>query len=117
MFDLVRDSTVGGFLNHISNGRILPYPDQRPGYQLPKRYELAQPKTEDSEKSSPSRGPGPTRLGDPELGELESPTPDDADIAASKQTRLSQVTVTAVDNAADPYLIDWDGPEDPDNPL
>lgn len=38
MFDLIRESTVGELVNRFSGGRILPYPDQRPGFEIPKRY-------------------------------------------------------------------------------
>lgn len=38
MFDIIRESTVGELFNRFSGGRILPYPDQRPGFEIPKRY-------------------------------------------------------------------------------
>lgn len=36
--DILRESTVGELLNWVSGGRILPYPDQRPGFIVPERY-------------------------------------------------------------------------------
>lgn len=36
--DVVRDSTAGLLLNWASNGRIFPFPEQRPGYTVPARY-------------------------------------------------------------------------------
>ncbi|KAJ7785821.1 putative caffeine resistance protein [Mycena metata] len=50
-FDLVRDSTVGQILNYLSSGRILPYPEQRPGYVVPRRY-LAAASDEERQKES-----------------------------------------------------------------
>lgn len=38
MADLIRDSTLGQFVNHLSGGRLLPYADQRPGYVVPSRF-------------------------------------------------------------------------------
>ncbi|GAA5873184.1 hypothetical protein JCM16303_006964 [Sporobolomyces ruberrimus] len=45
--DLLRDSVFGNLVNYASNGRLLPYADQRPGYVVPSRYLPA--------SSSPSR--------------------------------------------------------------
>jgi DHA1 family multidrug resistance protein-like MFS transporter len=36
--DLVRDSTIGQFVNFLSGGRLLPYADQRPGYAIPSQF-------------------------------------------------------------------------------
>ncbi|KAI0040052.1 MFS general substrate transporter [Auriscalpium vulgare] len=35
MWDIIRDSTVGTLLNLATRGRVLPFPDQRPGFELP----------------------------------------------------------------------------------
>ncbi|KAM0788496.1 hypothetical protein ACM66B_001628 [Microbotryomycetes sp. NB124-2] len=39
--DIVRDSTFGQLVNWASNGRLLPYEDQRPGYVVPAKYLVA----------------------------------------------------------------------------
>ncbi|KAJ6620281.1 major facilitator superfamily domain-containing protein [Mycena sp. CBHHK59/15] len=36
--DLIRDSTVGQFVNFLSGGRLLPYADERPGYVVPSHF-------------------------------------------------------------------------------
>ncbi|KAJ7168339.1 major facilitator superfamily domain-containing protein [Mycena crocata] len=36
--DLIRDSTIGQFVNYVSGGRLLPYADQRPGYVIPSHF-------------------------------------------------------------------------------
>ncbi|KAE9383353.1 hypothetical protein BT96DRAFT_1036140 [Gymnopus androsaceus JB14] len=36
--DIIRDSTVGQFLNLISNGRLLPYQEQRPEFVVPAHF-------------------------------------------------------------------------------
>jgi len=40
MKDIVRDSVVGQILNFLSNGRLLPYADQKSGYVVPEKYRL-----------------------------------------------------------------------------
>ncbi|KAF9516079.1 hypothetical protein BS47DRAFT_1341426 [Hydnum rufescens UP504] len=113
MLDLVRDSTVGGILNHISGGRILPYADQKPGYQPSNRYRFAQSTARDEKAlSSPASLQSPQD--DPELGGTKTP-PANSDTVVSKEAHLSQANV--IDNAVDPNLVDWDGPDDPDNPM
>jgi MFS transporter, DHA1 family, multidrug resistance protein len=111
MLDLVRDSTVGGILNHISGGRILPYADQRAGYRPPNHSQSSA--RDEKALSSPASLHSPQD--DLELGETKTPTPAKSDTAVSKEAHLSQTTV--IDNAVDPNLIDWDGPDDPDNPM
>ncbi|KAH9476585.1 Caffeine resistance protein 5 [Psilocybe cubensis] len=41
MIDTFRDSTVGLFINAASGGRFLPFPEQRPGWQLPANLQLS----------------------------------------------------------------------------
>ncbi|KAJ6499548.1 major facilitator superfamily domain-containing protein [Mycena vitilis] len=36
--DLLRDSTIGQIVNYLSSGRLLPYPEQRPDYVVPKHF-------------------------------------------------------------------------------
>ncbi|GAA5936679.1 MFS transporter [Sporobolomyces koalae] len=37
MLDIIRDAPLGQFVNLVSRGRLLPYPDQRPSYVIPER--------------------------------------------------------------------------------
>lgn len=43
--DIFRDATFGQFLNKVSNGRIFPFEDQKPGYVIPKKYLIQPPST------------------------------------------------------------------------
>jgi hypothetical protein len=134
MKDLVRDSTIGQAINKLSSGRLLPYADQRPGYQIPDRYSrpsLGQETTTVGgvspaklEKALASDGlPSALRTSHPssnvstrtlaqefptaKVRSIEEGNPaDEDDIAA---TKLPPDTI-------DPYLVGWDGPNDPDNP-
>lgn len=108
MWDLFRDSTVGGFINHISNGKLLPYADQKPGYQLPELYTSGE-KGASTPKDSIGSQPAP---GEPYLAEAtKGGRNSDAELANS---RLSQITVAS--GNINFNIVDWDGPDDPDFP-
>lgn len=105
MWDIVRDATVGQVLNRLSRGKLLPYPDQRPGYEIPERYLVKQP----AEPSSPS---------------IESQRPCDGATLVDTSGVQTPVDLEKFDSekkpspvdAFNPYLVDWDGPDDQDNP-
>ncbi|KAJ7833122.1 putative caffeine resistance protein [Mycena olivaceomarginata] len=86
--DLIRDSTIGQIVNYVSGGRLLPYPEQRPGYVVPKHFLL--PSSERKQRESTI-----TTLA--------------ADIESQKQ-------IDDATTVPDPYLVDWDGDSDPENP-
>ncbi|BGP38653.1 hypothetical protein JCM10450v2_002603 [Rhodotorula kratochvilovae] len=75
--DLVRDSTFGQLVNYLSNGRLLPYADQRPDYVVPARY-----------RKTTSGAPSPSSLSRTSTlaGEAASLPPFDPDALASKCT-------------------------------
>lgn len=114
MWDLLRDSTLGGFINHVSNGKLLPYADQKPGYQLPERYTTTS--SGSNEKSDPTpkgsislhSAPGEHQFAEATDGGRRTRDEEKA------ESRLSQITITPAN--VDPNLVDWDGPDDPDYP-
>ncbi|KAJ6590503.1 major facilitator superfamily domain-containing protein [Mycena vulgaris] len=120
--DLIRDSTVGQIINYLSNGRLLPYPEQRPGYVVPKHFLLPS-----SERENPDAvaSDAVTLCGDSEKTKESSKTssPPDTEIkreatattlAADLESQPKQVDdATAI---PDPYLVEWDGDSDPENP-
>lgn len=126
MLDLIRDSTVGNILNHFSNGRILPYPDQKPGYRIPERYlarspasgsspstRVPTPSPEDSEKKAKSPAASIRVSVDtiaPEYQKGVDPATLEAGIAKA-ETRSSTESVPV-----DTFLVDWDGDDDQENP-
>jgi len=57
MWDIIRESTVGEIINLISRGRLLPYPDQRPGFVIPERYLLSRDETSPTPGASFSTHP------------------------------------------------------------
>ena len=98
MLDLLRDSTFGQFINWLTDGRLLPYRDQKLDYQIPKKYLSVH---EDSSSKSPSPQPGESG-GQPveKLG-----TSDIEGGGLNTQERTPYL-----------HLVDWDGDDDPDNP-
>ncbi|KAJ7286871.1 major facilitator superfamily domain-containing protein [Mycena rebaudengoi] len=107
--DLIRDSTVGQIINYISGGRFLPYPEQRPGYVVPRRFLL--PSSE--RKNLDAVASDATTL----CGDMQASTPnkrDSASTLAEDVESLKQVVHSTP--LPDPYLVGWDGDSDPENP-
>lgn len=133
MLDIIRESTIGGLLNTLTDGRILPYPDQRPGFVLPKRclshYTPPPPASSASSSSSSSASsplsPSPTLHVPTAEDDLATASPEDFDEKESKQLQpdvaLEAGSGTVVYEKALPdtkgyTLVDWYGPDDPENP-
>ncbi|KAF9014571.1 MFS general substrate transporter [Hymenopellis radicata] len=118
--DLIRDSTVGQFINFVSGGKYLPYTDQRPGYVVPPRFMLPSSRpaapTYDSSDNS-------TLCGDLEkarTGGTVTPNTElmrEATLAADPELvgEKKQLEVAAA-SLQDAYLVDWYGEDDQDNP-
>ncbi|KAJ6465173.1 major facilitator superfamily domain-containing protein [Mycena vitilis] len=112
MLDIIRDSTFGQIVNYLSNGRLLPYVDQRPGYVVPARYLTSLDRKgkevgsdaatlcEDSEKKTPVVGTVERTSTVPTL----EGTPD-------YEKQLTKHT----GDFPDPFLVDWEE-NDSDNP-
>ncbi len=99
MSDLVRESTFGQFVNWITNGRLLPYRDQKPDYQVPERYLLAHEDLSSSIEPS-SR---PEECGGQPVEKSSSRDIEDGALDTHERPPLL-------------YVVDWDGDDDPDNP-
>lgn len=57
MLDLFRETAFGQLLNSLSNGRILPYPEQRSDFTLPAKYlaKFVSPNGDDNTDSDSQR--------------------------------------------------------------
>ncbi|KAF7371126.1 MFS general substrate transporter [Mycena sanguinolenta] len=115
--DLLRDATIGQVINYISNGRLLPYPDQRPGYVIPKRFLNAS-----LEQNSKEIGSDAVTLCLAASKGLTSgattPFPADLERASTPATLTTPGDPDKQpleDAIPDPYLVDWEE-NDPDNP-
>jgi hypothetical protein len=119
MKDIIRDSTVGQLINIISRGHYLPYADQRPDYDIPSHFLL--PPTA-AKLASVDNGRG-----------VLSP---ESTIAVASSPHGSGELLTRINTPAteglrhdrekgevkneplrfDPYLVGWNGDDDPENP-
>ncbi|KAJ7286873.1 major facilitator superfamily domain-containing protein [Mycena rebaudengoi] len=107
--DLIRDSTVGQIINYISGGRFLPYPEQRPGYVVPRRFLL--PSSE--RKNLDAVASDATTL----CGDMQASTPNKRDSASTLAEDVESLKqVDHFTPLPDPYLVGWDGDSDPENP-
>ena len=146
MIDLIRDSTVGQIINKLSSGRLLPYADQRLDYVVPSRYRLPETSTNtfygdtipiNHERSRSSGDNASTRTLGQESGfvstngaeeerkrnlqaAMEGETKDlergSAKLETTKDEGATVQVHPALDSQKDPYLVEWDGPNDPENP-
>ncbi|KAF7297113.1 Benomyl methotrexate resistance protein [Mycena indigotica] len=105
--DLFRDSTVGQIVNYVSNGRLLPYPEQRRGYVVPKHY-LLPAQLSDSLNGTPVASDAAT-LCDPKTPNTH---------LKRESTLVEDLEKNIIDEKTipDPYLVDWEGDSDPENP-
>lgn len=126
--EIIRDSTTGAVLNTLFG--LFPYPEEKPGYQLPERYlkstsnqvtrapslttPPAEPKAEAfTHEKGNAKDEFKSNVDDPESGLAVGEKPSKVDSEADRQSRISNLTV----NVNKEYiLVEWDGPNDPDNP-
>lgn len=105
---------IGQLLNHFSDGRILPYPEQKAGYVLPEAYNRLA-RFEEVKRGSTSTSQS--------LGLDVTPT----DTVSSRNTEVTRVE-TELDQSGRPreeevrvpkevILVTWEGEDDPENPL
>jgi MFS transporter, DHA1 family, multidrug resistance protein len=122
MKDIIRDSTIGQFINHLSGGRYLPYLDQRVDYVIPTH--LLPPPSAAAAQLSPTHekhdvlGPGlltpaatsPRISGDGSSTKVNTPAVEGSENGEEKGAIKCEA------QAYDPYLVTWYGDDDPDNP-
>uniref|UniRef100_A0A0W0FIR5 Major facilitator superfamily (MFS) profile domain-containing protein n=1 Tax=Moniliophthora roreri TaxID=221103 RepID=A0A0W0FIR5_MONRR len=132
---------IGQRINYLSGGRLLSYADQRPGYRVPQRYlsstlsraSTATIKVTAQQKKITSAYPSSTLPGgEAQAVQVEQKVDEEE---ADKRTQVveysdgtkagptdyqgaSQVGIkeAEIESVIDPFLVDWDGSEDPDNP-
>jgi DHA1 family multidrug resistance protein-like MFS transporter len=118
--DLIRDSTIGQIINYLSNGRVLPYPEQRPGYVVPKHFLLPSSERSDSDAVASDAA---TLCGDKTKEESKTSSPPDTEMKRESTASTLAVDLESqqkhLDEATafpDPYLVGWNGDSDPENP-
>ena len=123
MKDIIRDSTLGQLVNYISGGRFLPYADQKPSYDIPAHYLLppstSKPSPTDekenplgAELTIPVDTPHPHRASGGSVTRINTPVPQDSSSVGDHEKGDTKTEVATYD----PYLVGWDGDDDPENP-
>jgi len=121
MKDIIRDSTVGQLINGLSRGRYLPYADQCPNYTIPAHFlpSVSTSKTEvasiDVREDVDRPKPGTSAVTSPYIngGSL---TRTNTPIARESDHIHEKNEVRPEGLAFDPYLVGWNGDDDPDSP-
>ncbi|KAI5475408.1 MFS transporter, DHA1 family, multidrug resistance protein [Pseudohyphozyma bogoriensis] len=102
--DILRDSTFGQLTNWASKGRIFPYPEERPGYNAPSKY---------------IHGPGSPPASDSRGSQDDSTMVEQEGVIQQGSKDVEKGEKQKEENKEAekyPWLVEWDGPDDPDNP-
>lgn len=83
MLDIFRDSTVGLVINTLSNGKILPYADQDPSWDVPANFLASSPSSSVSEGKRKEETP-----------ETERQSPDDVEAALPRYNSINETTTS-----------------------
>jgi len=120
MKDIIRDSTVGQLINRISRGRYLPYADQRSDYNVPAHFILPSSpasqtqfaSTDDKQIPSSSETTSPAIISPRTSASVTRiNTPIDKSVQDHEKGEVKPETLVF-----DPYLVGWNGDDDPENP-
>ncbi|KAF5325519.1 hypothetical protein D9619_009703 [Psilocybe cf. subviscida] len=107
MLDIFRDSTFGSLLNTVSGGRLLPHPDQTPGWKPPNNLETPpnEEKTlDENTEGEVSKKPAAS------VKEVGSSTPRDTSLS------LISSDVGQVEKGSPKNIIGWYDDNDQENP-
>lgn len=107
MLDIFRDSTFGSLLNTVSGGRLLPHPDQTPGWKPPNN--LGIPPNDEKTLDDNVEGEASKKLPESVHG-TASPTPRDTSLS------LISSDVGQVEKAEPKNIIGWYDDNDQENP-
>lgn len=133
MQDIVRESIFGQALNRFSKGKLFPFPEDKPDFQVPHHFLLPhhqqQQKQQASEKSSRTLTPqtstgtsqcttrAPTPSIPPNTHRRESDTRTLNDVHAQEAIeRNLKAQKEVLEEGKDPNLVGWYSDDDPENP-
>lgn len=101
---------IGQYVNSVTKGRWLPYPEQKDGYVLPERYTRL-PRT-GTKCSEGGMTVSPTDTIDPSCTNGPTETEVEVELDLSGRPREEEVEVPK-----EVILVTWEGEDDPENPL
>jgi DHA1 family multidrug resistance protein-like MFS transporter len=120
MKDIIRDSTVGQLINGLSGGRYLPYADQRPNYTIPAHFLLSVSTSQTDASIDVRQDVDRAKSGTPAATSPhingESLTRTNTPVAGESDHIHEKNEVGSEGLAFDPYLVGWNGDDDPENP-
>jgi MFS transporter, DHA1 family, multidrug resistance protein len=120
---LIRDSFLGRAIYIISGRRLLPYPEERPDFVLPARYDLKardrlSTATSSRHPTTPLTPPHGRRSDAHTLVGVEHPEEKkrrDEDVEKQQRHSSTDGHPGGADNNFD--VVDWYGPDDPECPM
>ncbi|EST05996.1 Major facilitator superfamily [Kalmanozyma brasiliensis GHG001] len=119
-----QDTLWGGMINKLSKGKVLPFPEERADFVPPEEYlpgykskhaSTNRTGSHDSRLSGSSTSPGSETT---HVGSQTPKTPKTGNSSSAEDGDKSnrETPPDNMEDDTDPYLIDWNGPSDPDNP-
>lgn len=132
MQDIVRESIFGQALNRFSKGKLFPFPEDKPDFQIPHHFLLPhqqQQQQHTSEKSSrtltpqtstgtsgvTTRAPTPSLPPTAQRRESDNQTLNDVHAQEAIERNLN-TQKDVLEEGQDPNLVGWYSDDDPENP-
>ncbi|KAJ4477482.1 major facilitator superfamily domain-containing protein [Lentinula aciculospora] len=106
--DIVRDSTIGQFINFVSNGKFLPYEDQRSDFIVPPHFL--------STSSDALTLCGDANEQKKTSGAVTPSTAITRESTLVMDEKELSLKLDDTNNSSDPNVVRWYGDDDPDNP-
>lgn len=126
------DTVWAILINKISRGKLLPFPEERDDFVPPEQYlpgykTRHHSKSRDSQQLTPPSRTSSDASETTQVGQQQnvankekaggSNTPQRSRSASQDQHENAEKPPESMEDDSDPYLVDWNGPNDPDNPL
>lgn len=120
MQDIIRESLFGQALNHLSKGKLYPYPEDRADFQVPAHFLLPHQRSAQSSRTlTPQATAQSTRTPSPlphsHTRESDQQTLNDAHAQDAIEKNL-QAAKQGLEEGKDPNLVGWYSDDDPENP-
>lgn len=125
MIDTITNSAFGNILNFLSNHKLFPYPEEKPGFIVPDRYLISsssssrrrssvvsKSNTYMLEKKNSKNNSVDERPTNEITTEVSSMPINSIDIDLEKGSKIDEIT----ENDSDYIVVDWYGENDPENP-
>lgn len=101
---------LGQYVNSVTKGLWLPYPEQKEGYILPKKYTRF-PRVE-TKRSEGGMTVSPTETIEPTGANPDTNVEHEVELDLSGRPREEEIEVPK-----EVILVTWEGEDDPENPL